>query len=927
MQGVLKHAFGVSILVSGTLVARAQCLDNVPHAQGTWETLPYQMPINPISATMLRDGRILIVAGSENDANNNHGEPGPYRAAVWDPTGTDGSSFEIHHLEYDVFCSGTAQLPHGRVLIIGGTVNYSFPGENRSTFFDPVTNEFAQSQPMTDGRWYGTATTLGDGRIMALSGLNGAGNTTNRWEIYDLNTQVGWSSPIAEPFTPPLFPRTFLLPDGKVWYSGHGSGSSNSRGYLYTPSVSGGSWANSAVTTRSRSYGTAVLLPLLPPSYTPRVFAAGGGSSPGNRTTEVIDLSAQNPSWSSGPNMVTGRIEVGGVLLPNGNVLIHGGSVTNEAADGPGKKGELYDPATNSFSSAGTAAYSRLYHATSLLLPDARVVSMGSNPGDRGRYLGAIEVYTPPYLYDSNDKLITTERPAIVSAPTSPLNYGTGFSVGYTSTSAISSAVLIRPGSVTHAFDMDQRFIGLCGPSPQPACSGSGGTLNLTTPPSGNHAPPGYYMLFLLDAAGVPSHAAWIELSPYSGTPPNGVITTPSTEVWINAGQSVNFGTTTVADKYFWVFTGGTPATSTLKNPGNVTFNGAGEYYAVLTVGSSNGDTDRSPSTREIYVLPQSSDFELSVAQQSRTVTPGQSATFTVTVTPVKSFNGTVTLVADSEGGMPAGVSIGGFSPPTIGGGSGSSTLTVNTTSAALPYALSLSIHGTSGTRDGHAATTLLINLAPPEGLIATPSEGEVELSWLPVTGASGYEIRRSSDSGEATQSLDCTSGTGYTDTNVVNGTTYTYSVVATFAGGPNAGGASAPSAPVSATPACSTPTYSGALGGAKSGADLVWTWSSGGASAYDLIRGDLATLLATGGDFAAAIDALPAIESGCLANDTTSLSLIDPFGAPAVGQGIFTLLRPVTTACPAHGSADDGAASQIGDRDLEVEGASLSCP
>src|SRR5262245_46099003 len=121
MHGVLKPVVGVSILVLGTLVARAQCLDNIPHTQGTWETLPYQMPINPISATMLWDGRILIVAGSENDANNFHGEPGAYRAALWDPTGTDGSSFEIHHLEYDVFCSGTAQLPHGRVLIIGGS--------------------------------------------------------------------------------------------------------------------------------------------------------------------------------------------------------------------------------------------------------------------------------------------------------------------------------------------------------------------------------------------------------------------------------------------------------------------------------------------------------------------------------------------------------------------------------------------------------------------------------------------------------------------------------------------------------------------------------------------------------------------------------------------------------------------------------------
>ena len=922
MHGVMK-VVGAAILAAGALAARAACLGNDPNTEGTWETVPYQMPINPISATMLRDGRILIVAGSENDMYNHHGEPGAYRAALWDPTGTDDTSFDIHHLEYDVFCSGTAQLPHGRVLIIGGSATYSFTGENRSTFFDPVTDEFAQSQPMTDGRWYGTATTMGDGRIMALSGLNATGATTNRFEIYDLkNNGAGWSAPVTQSFTPPLFPKVFLLPNGRLFYSGHGSGTSNSRGYIYNPATN--AWSNSASTTGNRSYGTAVLLPLLPPAYTPKVFSVGGGPNPAKKSTELIDLSASSPAWSSGPDMVTGRIEVGGVLLPNGKVLIHGGSVNNEAPDGPGKKAELYNPASNAFSSAGTAAYSRLYHATSLLLPDARVVSMGSNPGDRGRYLGAIEIYTPPYLYDANDRPITTGRPAITSAPTAPLGYNAGFSVGYTSSSSIASAVLVRPGSVTHSFDMDQRLVGLCGPAPQPACSGSPGTLNLTTPPSGNHAPPGYYMLFLLDAAGVPSHAAWIELSPYSGTPPEGVITTPANdEIWITAGQSVSFGTTTVADKYNWVFSGGTPAFSTAKNPGSVTFNSAGEFYATLTVGSNSGDTDPSPSTREIYVLPQTADFHLDVDRQAVTIHPGQSATFDVTVTPVKGFNGTVTLEADSEGGIPSGVTIAGFSPPTITG-AGTSTLTVNTTASASPFALSLSIHGDSGALDNHTATTLLLTLAKPEGLIANASPGQVQLSWLPVTGANGYEIKRSIGPQGAYESLDCTGGTSYTDAPLVNGTTVTYTVVATFSGGPNSGGASAPSDPVTATPQCATPSYAGVLSGTKSGGEIMWAWSAGGASAFDLIRGDLETLRSTGGDFGAAIDALP---SGCLANDTSSLNLVDPQGAMAEGEGIFTLIRPVSIACPALGSADDGSSTQVEDRDAEIEAASLSCP
>src|SRR5262249_55256288 len=158
------------------------------------------------------------------------------------------------------------------------------------------------------------------------------------------------------------------------------------------------------------------------------------------------------------------------------------------------------------------------------------------------------------------------------TSPASGLvGYNAPFSVSYASASPISSAVLMRLGSDTHGFDMEQRLVGLCGPSPQPPCSGSG-KLNLTSPPNRNIAPPGYYMLFLLDSAGVPSKAQFIQLSSYMTTPPSGAITSPASDVTIPAGGSVAFGTNTAAAQYSWIFPSGLPATSAARTPGTVTF-------------------------------------------------------------------------------------------------------------------------------------------------------------------------------------------------------------------------------------------------------------------------------------------------------------------------------------------------------------------
>src|SRR5438046_5394943 len=171
----------------------------------------------------------------------------------------------------------------------------------------------------------------------------------------------------------------------------------------------------------------------------------GGGANPPTSSTDIIDLSVATPSYTAGPNMSTGRIEMNAAILPNGNVLAEGGSVNNEAPDTPGKTADLYDPGSNTMGSAGTAAYSRLYHSTALLLPDATVLSTGSNPGNRGSYEPAIEIYTPSYLYDSNDHLIITNRPQITALSFSgPIQYGMPFFVNYYRTSTIILIVLIH---------------------------------------------------------------------------------------------------------------------------------------------------------------------------------------------------------------------------------------------------------------------------------------------------------------------------------------------------------------------------------------------------------------------------------------------------------------------------------------------------
>jgi hypothetical protein len=485
-------------LLIGPVLGAAMGQANV---KGQWTTLGVITPINPIHAALMNNGKILIVAGSGNCPPSLSGCPagppfGPSNgsgAAVYDPV---AGTFTQLTVSWDMFCNGMVVLPDGRPFINSGTIQYDpFFGSLQSAIFDPSSNTFTNVQNMAHGRWYPTLVTLGDGRVMTFSGADENGSTNKAVEIYTVGS--GWSLEYQSGWTPPLYPRMHLLPSGKVFYSG-----SDTTSAIFDPSTT--TWTLNVASTvygRPRTAGTSVLLPLTPANgYDPQVMIMGG-DSPATATTEIIDLNASPLKWKSGPSMSQARTEMNAVILPNGKVLAMGGSVNDEDVGSLSLNADLYDPVAKTFSSAGQNVYERLYHSVALLLPDATVWLTGGNP-TRGTYEPHMEIYQPPYLFNSGGGQAT--RPAISSAPAS-ISWGNTFTVTTPDAGSISSVVLVRNGAVTHAFNMDQRLVGM-------SFTAGSGSLTVTAPPTSNIAPPGYYMLFLLNSSGVPSVSTFVQL-------------------------------------------------------------------------------------------------------------------------------------------------------------------------------------------------------------------------------------------------------------------------------------------------------------------------------------------------------------------------------------------------------------------------------
>lgn len=463
--------------------------------EGQWHTLSYRMPINPIHVALLRTGKVLVVAGSENDPASQRN-----RAAILELAKQNVAEEEI---AWDLFCNGTSFLPDGRVLIVGGTGEYDpFTGTAYAVYYDPTTGAFTEGPEMHEGRWYPTSTALSDGTIVVISGQTRTSSVSRTLEIFTPTGGGSWAS-YPTPFTPRLYPWGFLLPNGRVLYVGPAPTTRE-----FNPARVGFSdaWRTIATTHYSgnRSAGAAVLLPLTPPYTAPRLLIIGGGGSPATPTAEVIEpLGAAR--WTQAAPMRYRRRFHNATLLPTGQVLVTGG-LEGSAPSPAVRRAEWYHPVTNRWTSGAAARYTREYHSVALLLPDATVLTAGSNP-KRGTYTKEMEIFSPPYLFTTNSAgaVVRAARPTINTLPSS-VRYDSSFTISTPASRSITSVVLMRPAAVTHGVDMEQRAVSLAFTRP------SSTTLRVTAPPNGAIAPPGYSMLFLVNASNVPSTAKRLRL-------------------------------------------------------------------------------------------------------------------------------------------------------------------------------------------------------------------------------------------------------------------------------------------------------------------------------------------------------------------------------------------------------------------------------
>jgi hypothetical protein len=450
-----------------------------PPLLGQWDPVEV-WPIVPIHVVLMQDGRVLTWS--------RWGEATCQQCAVvWEPASNTFSGVEAPSWE---FCSGNAFLPNGQVIVPGGHIqdNFGLPDVN---VFDPVTSTWTQAPPMAAGRWYPTATTTADGSIVVVSG-NTADGVMN--EIPEVRNPDGtWRELTGAQFVVPWYPKLFPAPGGLVFMAG------SDRHTKFLDSRGVGRWIDGPTTkSANRDYGTAVM-------YAPGKILIAGGAIPPTDTAEVIDINAASPAWRYTASMNHTRRHHTGTVLPDGKVLVTGGTSGSGFNDQTHAvfSAELWDPATEKWSELSSMTILRVYHSVALLMPDARVLVGGGGEGGNGTDEPNIEMFSPPYLFNPDGSLAS--RPAIAQAPDS-LAYGATFQVSTPDAAGIAAVVLMRNGAVTHTFNSSQLRI------PLQFSSSGGDSLQVTAPAAPDLATPGPYMVFILDGRGVPSVAHMIHL-------------------------------------------------------------------------------------------------------------------------------------------------------------------------------------------------------------------------------------------------------------------------------------------------------------------------------------------------------------------------------------------------------------------------------
>ena len=483
--------------IAGSDAARVSFSLSVPNPNdpvlvGQWSSQVIDLPTVAVNLALLKSGKAIFWAGDFATAPN-YGE-------VWDPT--TNLITPAPNPYSNIFCSANVALPDGRLLVAGGH-DGQILGMDKATTFDPVTETWAPLPSMAYRRWYPTLTALADGRAIIMSGSENSESVfVEIPEIYDPVANT-WTQLGNARLSVPQYPMMYLLPSGKLLQSGSTETPTATR-VLDIPSQT---W--SVLDSRVLEGGSGVM-------YRPGLIMKSGSASNDGvtptavsaATTYVLDTTVASPAWRATTSMQFPRTFHNLTSLADGTVLVTSGSQrkseTNlSAAVLPA---ELWSPDTETWTTMAPMRTPRIYHSTAVLLPDGRVAVSGS-----GNIAGAtdqknLEIFSPPYLFKGS-------RPVLTSAP-SRIEYGTTFTIQTPNAQDIKAVNLLRPGAATHNFDQDQRFVPL-------SFSKGSGALQVQASTNPNVVPPGYYMLFLINNAGVPSVAQFVRFpAPYEDSIP-----------------------------------------------------------------------------------------------------------------------------------------------------------------------------------------------------------------------------------------------------------------------------------------------------------------------------------------------------------------------------------------------------------------------
>ena len=474
---------------------------------GRWDTLKQNSPVRAIHAALLPSGKVLLVAGSGNSKDNFAAKS--FKTVLWNPK---DSSFKDIFTPADLFCSGHAFLPDGRVLIAGGTKAYEdlsvrpkkdYQGIKDAFIFDTWKERYERVGSLNEGRWYPTLTGLPNGDVLAASGLDDKGKILQgNTEIFELDKNIWVNRPdLNHKFA--TYPSLILAADGRLFFSGSNSGYGTpdfgrtpglwnlaNNDFQVTPGLH-----DPHMTETSSSV-------LLPPAQDQRVMIMGGGgtgdSNNATKRVDIIDLKAAAPHFESAAPLEHGVRYPSVVILPDDTVLQTGGSAGYRRNDV--LVAQIYHPTTNTWEKVADPWVGRNYHSEALLLPDGRVATFGSDPLGK-QFEMRIEVYSPSYLFK-------TKRPELKYVP-KVAERGQQFEFSVSSSSPIASAKLMRPSAVTHVTDVEQRSVKL---QISEHTENNSTHFHSVIPQNSALLPSGWYMLFVTDSSGIPSQGQWVQV-------------------------------------------------------------------------------------------------------------------------------------------------------------------------------------------------------------------------------------------------------------------------------------------------------------------------------------------------------------------------------------------------------------------------------